>query len=127
MTKISGSVVISDLSTRPEEHLMSSDESDVSSNGLDENKFGKHSCTENKLPLKKRFGGKLENFHFTNAIEEYTNPWVQMQHKYLNNSNEDFNILKKPEPKKAKILPGVIRHTSCPDNTLAYYYNYSMQ
>ena len=39
---------------------------------------------------------------------------------------EDRKMVK-PEPKQAKIIPGVIRHTSCPDNTLAYYYNYNLQ
>ena len=47
---------------KTEENEISSDESIISGNSLDEQRFGNHSCNENKLPLKKRFGGKLPCF-----------------------------------------------------------------
>ena len=59
------------------------------------------------------------------APEEHRNHWVDMQEKYAR--GEGHTKLLKPEAKKARILPGVIRHTSCPDNTLAYYYNYAIK
>ena len=121
MNSISRSIVISNLNMKTEENEISSDESIISGNSLDEQRFGNPSCNENKLPLKKRFGGKLPCFKCNWRLQTFL---VKMQQKCLNTSKEENNILKKPEPKKATILPGVIRQTSCPDNTLAYYYYY---
>ena len=36
-------------------------------------------------------------------------------------------IAEMSEPRNRRILPGVIRHGSCPHHTLAYYYDYSIQ
>ena len=82
---------------------------------------------QNKLPPKKRFGTALENLSFTISKEAETqnNPWIQKQQKITNRAKMENN-LEKPEARKVKILPGVIRHTSCPDRYLAYYYNYSI-
>ena len=63
------------------------------------NEETKTSSTKNFLPPKKRF------IHF----EEY------------NNSEESTKT--KVEKKNPSILPGVIRHTSCPDHSLAYFIN----
>ena len=60
-------------------------------------------------------------------MHEHTNLWIEKQKDYIKATTEGDKKLLKPEPKKAKILPGVIRHTSCPNNTLAYYYNYSVK
>ena len=81
---------------------------------------------QSQLPLKKRFGAKLENSCFTISAEPEThnNPWIQKQQKITNKTKLENN-LEKPEAIKVRILPGVIRHTSCPDRYLAYYYNYS--
>ena len=62
-------------------------------------------ANQNSLPPKKRF----ENQNF-NSWKEGPQP------------NEES---KTEERQKVSILAGVIRHTSCPDNTLAYYYNYN--
>ena len=79
---------------------------------------------QNKLPPKKRFGTALENLSFTISKEAETqnNPWIQKQQKITNKTK-----LEKPEAIKVRISPGVIRHTSCPDKYLAYYYNYSVK
>ena len=65
------------------------------------------------MPLKKRFGTVLSK----TAILTYR--MNRMKKK------EDIN-LNSENPKNAEVLivPGVIRHTSCPDNHLAYYFNY---
>ena len=54
------------------------------------------------------------------APETYKNPWIQKKQKMTN-----ITEMEKPEPRKKSILPGVIRHTSCPDRPLAYYYSYT--
>ena len=81
----------------------------------------------NKLPLKKRNGSTFENpcFNFMKQPDTQNNPWIQKQ-QTMNSAAGTDGHLQKPEAKKARILPGVIRHTSCPDRSLAYYYNYSI-
>ena len=92
-----------------------------------DNIFGQNDKVKNQsqLPPKKRFGAKLENSCFTISAEPEThnNLRIQKQQKITNKMELD---LQKPEAKQAKIIPGVIRHTSCPDTYLAYYYNYSV-
>ena len=66
---------------------------------------------ELRLPLKKRFK-KLENIH-KNAEERSSSSNDDMER------DDDFELL---EEKERSILPGVIRHTSCPDRFLAFYY-----
>ena len=79
------------------------------------------------LPLKKRFGFSLDDSKPNiTTLSENSNPWIEKQKDYMKTGTEGDKKLLKPEPKKAKILPGVIRHTSCPNNTLAYYYNYNV-
>ena len=63
------------------------------------NEETKQSSSKSFLPPKKRFG------HFT----EY--------------SNTEESTETKVEKKTPLILPGVIRHTSCPDHSLAYFIN----
>ena len=83
--------------------------------------------SNNKLPLKKRNGSTFNNpcFNFMKPPDTQNNPWIQKQ-QTMNSSAGMDGHLQKPEAKKARILPGVIRHTSCPDRSLAYYYNYSV-
>ena len=69
---------------------------------------------QNKLPLKKRFGIIRENLTERETKEENRK------------APEDPDKLKTGETKQANIIPGVIRHGSCPNNTLAYYYNYAL-
>ena len=65
---------------------------------------------QNNLPPKKRF----ENQHVPSYTEdEASSQQIQNQES------------KTEESKAVSILPGVIRHTSCPNNSLAYYYNYN--
>ena len=65
---------------------------------------------QNNLPPKKRF--ENQNFNSSDGGEV--------------SSQQILNQESKPEESKTVlILPGVIRHTSCPDNTLAYHYNYN--
>ena len=77
-------------------------------------------ANQSQLPLKKRFGTSIENscFPIYQEQERIKNPWIQKQQNMENN-------LQKPEARRVSISPGVIRHTSCPDRSLAYYYNYS--
>ena len=79
-------------------------------------------ANQRKLPLKKRFGATFENlyFNFGKEPEKHNNPWIQ------NRTEKIENILQKTESRNANILPGVIRHTSCPNRSLAYYYDYSV-
>ena len=62
-------------------------------------------ASQNNLPPKKRF----ENQNF--------NSWQE--------GSELNEESKTEESKTVSILAVVISHTSCPDNTLAYYYNYN--
>ena len=103
------------------EDQLSTDDSILGDASLEERNIEEPLKSKIMLPLKKRFGENLanSNLNLTKAPCEYSNPWIKIK-------QEDKKMVK-PEPKKAKILPGVIRHTSCPDNTLAYYYNYNIQ
>jgi hypothetical protein len=98
-------------------------------NSLEGKNFGAAHKNQNMLPLKKRFGIYLGDSSLNLATRPYDqdNPWIEMQKDNNKDITEEDKKLLKPEPKKAKILPGVIRHTSCPNNTLAYYYNYSVK
>ena len=97
------------------------DNSSSSDNSLEESNIELPHKRKILLPLKKRSGQNLgsSNLDLTKAPCEYSNPWIKIH-------QADKKVLK-PEAKKAKICPGVIRHTSCPDSALAYYYNYSIQ
>ena len=68
-----------------------------------EDKKGKKEFQKN-LPVKKRPMTVISDMP-----EKDQKQWLGRQKEYI---------------KKAKILPGVIRHGSCPNRTLAYYYNY---
>ena len=134
MDSIDRSVIVSNYNLKKEEKItflkfedpFSSDDSD---NSLEEKTFGDSHKNQNMLPLKKRFGISLDysNLNLRTTPNEHTNPWIQMQQDYIKATTDEDKKLLKPEPKKTKILPGVIRHTSCPNNTLAYYYNYSVK
>ena len=84
--------------------------------------------SNNKLPLKKRCGSTFDNanFNFMKQPDTENNPWIQKRQNMNNSTAEKEGHLQKPEARLARILPGVIRHTSCPDRSLAYYYNYSV-
>ena len=72
-----------------------------------------HKLDKNSLPLKKRCHGVLTK----TAILTFNLDRVK--------KTEDV-VLKTENNKKGEVMvvPGVIRHTSCPDNFLAYYLNY---
>ena len=134
MDSIDKSVIISNHNYKKDEKItvfkfedpFSSDDSD---NSLEEKTFGDSHKNQNMLPLKKGFGISPDDSNLKSRTTpyEYNNPWIQMQQDNNKDTAEEDKKLCKPEPKKAKILPGVIRHTSCPNNTLAYYYNYSVK
>ena len=102
---------------------------DDSDNSLEEKTIDDSHKNQNMLPLKKRFGISLDysNLNLRTTPHEHTKLRIQMQQDYIKSTTDKDKKLLKPKPKKAKILPGVIRHTSCPNNTLAYYYNYSVK
>ena len=133
MDKIRSCVIISNVNNFQQnenfENDCSSNDSLSSENSLKENNSDYNCDNKSNLPLKKRFGGKVENSSFDSIkkTKEYVNPWIEMQQRILCNTKECDQDLRKPEPRKATILPGVIRHTSCPDTYLAYYYNYSIK
>ena len=107
------------LSVEKLSNQFSSNESLSSEQSLKEHSPSSKWSSQSSLPLKKRHGGMFE--------DSKVDPWIQKQQNIESKrSKTDTNILKS-EDKKAAILPGVIRHTSCPENTLAYYYNYSNQ
>ena len=89
--------------------------------------FGHNLANQSKLPLKKRFGTTFENPHFNSMKEKETrnNHLIEKQQTNIRTEEMEQNV-EKPEARRVKILPGVIRHTSCPDRYLAYYYNYSV-
>ena len=69
-----------------------------------------HKLDINSLPLKKRF----------RAVLTYS------LHKVK--KNEDINVkIDKNKKREVNIVPGVIRHTSCPDDSLAYYLDYDKE
>ena len=74
--------------------------------------------SKNELPFKKRFGAPIMNKH--------SEPLMKIKQNHLYAREEEEKHFGKSESKKADILPGVIRHTSCPKSTLAFYYHYSM-
>ena len=75
-----------------------------------------HKLDINSLPLKKRFRAVLTK----TAILTYS------LHKVK--KNEDINVkIDKNKKREVNIVPGVIRHTSCPDDSLAYYLNYDKE
>ena len=65
-----------------------------------------------KLPLKQRFGATFENGGFIGKKEA-----EPLKNNIIPNQEENW--------KTVHILPGVIRHTSSPDSSLAYYYKYN--
>ena len=66
-------------------------------------------ANQNNLPLKKRFCGLFVEDLCSSGKDENNKSMVKKEHK---------------EERNAKIFPGVIRHTSCPDTYLAFYYKY---
>ena len=67
---------------------------------------------QNHLPPKKRFENK--------NVPSYKEGEASSQEIQNQESKS-----KTEESKTISILPGVIRHTSCPDSSLAYYYDYN--
>ena len=75
-----------------------------------------HKIYKNNLPLKKRFSAVLsEKAILNNNLQR-----LKKKEDLPLNSEE-------PKNKDVIIIPGVIRHTSCPDTYLAYYFNYEKQ
>ena len=64
------------------------------------------------LPFRKRYTREMKD-----AITTQTTDTGNLQ------SSETNNEKHQGENKLVKIIPGVIRHTSSPDHSLAYYYN----
>ena len=101
--------------------LFSSDDSVSSDNSLEDKTFvdthkNKNWCT---LPTSPCFE-KVLNFPLWFQPGPKTTPSepTKMQHDNIKATREEDKKLLKPEPKKAKILPRVIWHTSCPYNLL---------
>ena len=67
---------------------------------------------QRKLPPKKRFRATFENGGFIGKEEA-----EPLKNNIIPNQEENL--------KTVHILPGVIRHTSSPDSSLAYYYKYN--
>ena len=99
------------------------DNSCSSKSNVDKRGFHQNLSNQSQLPPKKRFGTTLENSYFSisKEAETYKSPWIPKQQ--MTNRGMEKN-LQMPEPRKVTILPGVIRHTSCPDRPLAYYNSY---
>ena len=101
--------------------LFSSDDSVSSDNSLEDKTFvdthkNKNWCT---LPTSPCFE-KVLNFPLWFQPGPKTTPSepTKMQYDNIKATREEDKKLLKPEPKKAKILPRVIWHTSCPYNLL---------
>ena len=118
--------VINTNSTRSmkSEFVFCSGESFSSDSGSDEITSEESYKFQKQLPMKKRHFGIPDK---NDSLEEHQNHWAEKHQKFIKNPETEGNNLLKRDPKKAKILPGVIRHTSCPHSTLAYYYDYSFK
>ena len=68
-------------------------------------------ANKTNLPLKKRFCGMFEEDMCNRQKDEDTINRCGVKQEHGKERN-------------AKILPGVIRHTSCPDSYLAFYFKY---
>ena len=96
------------------EQKMKSNEDDAANTDLYQTSGSVHTThishtNQNNLPPKKRF--ENQNFNPSDGGEV--------------SSQQIINQESKPEESKTiLILPGVIRHTSCPDSSLAFYYHY---
>ena len=85
------------------------------------------SCSEElisqtHLPRKKGCSDKLDDKKlYISKVEENSNirKMKEDTKKYLK-VRKDLKI----QERKVKIMPGVIRHTSCPNSYLAFYFNY---
>ena len=75
--------------------------------------------SKNNLPLKKRICESFEHFQ--------ENPSNVVDTHKQENGIENASKHMENNANTRTILPGVIRHTSCPNSTLAYYYNYSIK
>merc|ERR1719154_642186 len=130
MTKTQAGVIVTNFSflnekknsTEKLNKNFSSNESLSSENSVNESSQSSKWTSKSNLPLKKRYGGLFEDSNINNNKkgDNFRNPWIQMQQTIASKNSETKQSVLKPEAKKASILPGVIRHTSCPDNTLAY-------
>ena len=73
----------------------------------------------NNLPLKKRFCINLTEKYLKIIKEEEISLRCLEQKKQNTKSSEEMNHIEK---RKVDIIPGVIRHTSCPNIHLAFYF-----
>ena len=79
----------------------------------------------NNLPLKKRFCITLTEKYLKIIKEEEISLRCLEQKEQNTKSSEEMNQnLQHNVVRKVDIIPGVIRHTSCPNIHLAFYFKY---
>ena len=93
------------------------------SKSLSKEIFSKRYNNNNNLPLKKRFCITLTK-KCMEITKEEKRPLV-LKEKNTKSSEEMNQNLQHIENRKVDIIPGVIRHTSCPNIHLAFYFKYN--
>ena len=70
---------------------------------------------ETNLPLKERISADVDE-----KIEQNKNLKMKENNEKFLRVRKDLQI----QGRDAQLVPGVIRHTSCPDSYLAFYFKY---
>ena len=87
--------------------------------------FSKRYNNNNNLPLKKRFCITLtEKYLKIIKEEEISLRCLEQKEQNTKSSEEMSQNVQHIEKRKVDIIPGVIRHTSCPNIHLAFYFKY---
>ena len=95
------------------------------SKSLSKEIFSKRYNNNSNLPLKKRFCITLTEKYLKIIKEEEISLRCLEQKEQNTKSSEEMNQnLQHIEKRKVDIIPGVIRHTSCPNIHLAFYFKY---
>ena len=95
------------------------------SKSLSKEIFSKRYNNNSNLPLKKRFCITLTEKYLKIIKEEEISLRCLEQKEQNTKSSEEMNQnLQHIENRKVDIIPGVIRHTSCPNIHLAFYFKY---
>ena len=95
------------------------------SKSLSKEIFSKRYNNNNNLPLKKRFCITLtEKYLKIIKEEEISLRSLEQKEQNTKSSEEMSQNVQHIEKRKVDIIPGVIRHTSCPNIHLAFYFKY---
>ena len=79
---------------------------------------------QSQLPIKKRIFNNADKTYKGPESFDKACPWQPWKENTGNTVKTPIPQLPNSEVKDAKIVPGVIRHTSHPNHSLACYYHY---